>query len=226
MGSTKCQGVALPETGSQRSVTENSITRTSAKKKFGSACPATAIASATRSIQLFGFSAAATPSGTATTSARRRATRSPSTSVTGSLSSTSARHAALEVVRGAEIATQHAPDPAEVLHDDRPIEPVQRPHGGDVLVARTLPRRSPWRCRQTGGQGESSGSTPPTATATASASRLRMKDVMREVASPSLPGHLPEAGHLVRVGFEHEVGRGHVVGRERPERDTRKRAQR
>ena len=42
VGITKCGQVSLPETGSHRSVTENSMISMSAKKKFGSACPTTA----------------------------------------------------------------------------------------------------------------------------------------------------------------------------------------
>jgi hypothetical protein len=70
-------------------VTENSITRISAKKKFGSAWPNTAMASASRSIQLFGRRAATTPSGIAIRSAKASESK-PSCSVTGSLSSTRA----------------------------------------------------------------------------------------------------------------------------------------
>src|SRR5213593_3676079 len=43
VGITKCCQLSLPDTGSQCSEIENSITSSSAKKKFGSAWPTTAV---------------------------------------------------------------------------------------------------------------------------------------------------------------------------------------
>ena len=51
VGRMKCAQVPEPETGSQRNCTENSMISTSAKKKFGIACPTTATPSDSRSIQ-------------------------------------------------------------------------------------------------------------------------------------------------------------------------------
>ena len=84
VGITKCCQLSLPDTGSQCSEIENSITSSSAKKKFGSAWPTTAVARQARSIQLFLNTAASTPSGTDTSKARPNDAR-PSASVTWSL---------------------------------------------------------------------------------------------------------------------------------------------
>ncbi|MNI63166.1 hypothetical protein D3C73_1185190 [compost metagenome] len=51
-GITKCCQVPLPDTGRMRSEIENSMIRISAKKKFGSAWPSTAMARQARSITL------------------------------------------------------------------------------------------------------------------------------------------------------------------------------
>ena len=84
---TKCAQLPLPDTGSQRSWIENSMMRMRAKKKLGSACPNTAMPSASRSIQLLANTAARTPSGIDTASANR-IENSPSHRVVGSFSMT------------------------------------------------------------------------------------------------------------------------------------------
>ena len=86
---------------------------------------------------LLGRTAASTPSGMASTSAKAMA-EAPSTMVTGSRAKITSATGWRSVIGAAEIAAQGTGEPVEILHGDRPVEAVELADRLDVCGPRAF----------------------------------------------------------------------------------------
>ena len=149
---TKFCQLSEPVMGKSRHTTPSQRIKVSANQKVGMAWPTTASVRAKRSARLLGRTAASTPSGMASTSAKAIA-QAPRIMVTGSRAKITSATGWRSVYERPKSPAQGTGEPVEILDDDGPVEAVEladrldvrRPRAfagdGDSRIARDVDHR-------------------------------------------------------------------------------------